>query len=77
MVLGRSLAWVAAGIGAGLLVALAASRMVGSLLFGVSAHDPIAFAAAAGVLLIAALAAASLPAARAARVDPLVALRSE
>jgi ABC-type antimicrobial peptide transport system permease subunit len=77
LVLRKSLAWVAAGIGAGLLVALGASRAVASLLYGISPHDPFAYAAAAAVLLIAALVAAWLPALRAARVDPVVALRSE
>jgi putative ABC transport system permease protein len=77
MVLLKSLAWVGAGVGAGLAIALGGSRAIGSLLYGISAHDPVAYAAASCALLIAALAAAWLPALRAARVDPLVALRSE
>jgi predicted permease len=77
MVLRRSFAWVGTGVAAGLLVALGASRALGSLLYGISAHDPVAYAAAAGALLIAAIGAAWLPALRAARVDPVVALRSE
>ena len=77
MVLRKSLAWVAAGIAAGLLVALGTSRVLASLLYGISPHDPLAYAAAAGVLLIASILAAWVPALRAARVDPVVALRSE
>jgi predicted permease len=77
MVLRRSLAWVGIGVAAGLLVALGASRVIGSLLYGISPHDPLAYAAAAGTLLIAAIGAAWLPAVHAARVDPVVALRSE
>jgi predicted permease len=77
IVLRKSLLWVAVGIGAGLFVALGASRAVSSLLYGISAHDPPAYAAAVSLLLIASVLAAWVPALRAARVDPVVALRSE
>jgi putative ABC transport system permease protein len=77
MILRKSLAWVATGLGAGVFIALLASRVLGSLLYGVSPHDPGAYAAAAGALLIASVLAAWLPARRAARVDPVEALRSE
>jgi predicted permease len=77
LVLRRSLLWVAIGLGAGLGIALASARAVGSLLYGISPHDPFAYTAATVGLLLAALAAAWLPALRAARVDPIVALRSE
>jgi len=77
MVVRRSLAWVATGLVAGLFIALGASRVLGSLLYGVSAHDPGAYAAAAGALLTAAVVAAWLPARRAARVDPMTVLRSD
>jgi putative ABC transport system permease protein len=65
------------GLGLGLSAALALTRVVGSLVFEVSPADPWTFAAA--ILLLAAVAflACWLPAARAARVDPLIALRSE
>jgi ABC-type lipoprotein release transport system permease subunit len=62
---------------AGLAGAVAASRYVESILFGVSATDPIAITAAAGILMATVLAACYLPARRAARLDPTQTLRSE
>jgi len=75
MLLGHSAALVGLGIGLGLAVALVATRMLGSVLFGVSPSDPLTLAAAAGLLLVVALAASWLPARRAMSVDPLEALR--
>ena len=68
-----------AGSGAivGLVVALATSRLLTSLLFGVSPTDPIALGAACVVLLAVAAAAAYLPARRATSIDPVQALRSD
>jgi putative ABC transport system permease protein len=65
------------GVVAGVAVALLVTRVLRSLLFGVSATDPVSFVAGAVLLSIVALAAAWVPARRAARVDPMVALRSE
>jgi ABC-type antimicrobial peptide transport system permease subunit len=65
------------GIGLGAIGAIAAGRVLGVLLFDVSPIDPIAFMSAAGLFVIAASLAALIPALRAARVDPLVALRCE
>jgi putative ABC transport system permease protein len=65
------------GLGAGLLAAIAGARLIASLLFEVTAYDPAVFAAAIAVVLAAAALACWLPARRAARVDPLVALRAE
>lgn len=76
-VLGEGMALAAAGVGIGLIGALGATRLIGSLLVGVSPHDPWAFAAVSIGLAVVALAANWIPARRAARVDPMEALRLE
>jgi predicted permease len=65
------------GLAAGLLVTLAGSQVVASFLFGVSARDPLTLVSVAPILGCVALIACAIPAWRAARVDPTVALRSE
>jgi len=65
------------GLVLGLAVALFAMRVLSSLLFGVSAHDPLIFGGVSLILATAAIVACYIPARRAARVDPLVALRYE
>jgi putative ABC transport system permease protein len=65
------------GICAGLLGALGVGRAISSLLYGVAVHDPSTFAAVAVVLTVIAFAACFLPARRASKVDPMVALRYE
>jgi predicted lysophospholipase L1 biosynthesis ABC-type transport system permease subunit len=66
-----------AGLAAGLVLALAATRLLASQLHGVGPQDPIAHLVAGGVLSLAAALACWLPARRAARVDPMVALRTD
>jgi len=66
-----------AGIGAGLVTAVAVSQVLGTLVFGVPVRDPATFAAVAVVLTVVALAACAVPALRASRVDPMVSLREE
>ena len=65
------------GIGAGAVLAALVGRVLGSLLYGVSGLDPLAYAIAATILLVVAALASFVPAVTAARVDPLRALRSE
>lgn len=69
--------WTTAAVVGGLGAAAAASSILSTLLYGVSAVDPIAFAGVAVVLCNTAFLATWLPARRAARVDPMVALRCE
>ena len=66
-----------AGIGVGLALALAMTRVVGALLYGVEATNPPTFALVSAVIAVVAIGASAIPARRATRVDPLVALRSE
>ena len=77
MVMRRALTPVAIGAALGVAGALAGSRLLSSLTFQVDSADPATFAAATTALLLAAVAGAALPAARATRVDPLIALRNE
>ena len=77
LVVGQGMMVVGVGIALGLLGSLALSTVVGSMLYGVSAVDPIAFLGTAIVLAGVALLANFIPACRGARVDPMVALRAE
>jgi predicted permease len=75
MVLGRAATFMVAGLVIGLVAALALSSLVAAFLFEVTPGDVVIYASAAGVLVITGLLAALLPARRASRVDPVVALR--
>src|SRR5215470_6499614 len=77
LILKHGLALAAIGVAIGLSASLALTRLMKGLLFGVSATDPLTFAAIALLLIVVALMACWIPARRAARVDPIVALRAE
>jgi putative ABC transport system permease protein len=77
LVVGQGIRVVLAGVVAGLLASFAATRLLSGMLFGVSPLDPFTFATVAVVLVAAALLASFVPARRATRVDPIVALRYE
>jgi ABC-type antimicrobial peptide transport system permease subunit len=77
MVLRKGLGLIAAGVAVGLVAGLGLLRLISSQLWGVSATDPWTFAAVAVILGASGVAACSLPARRAARVDPTRALRYE
>jgi predicted permease len=73
----RSFSLIVGGVAIGAVTASALSRLISSLLFGVTALDPMVFATVTLVLITAATTAAWIPARRATRIDPLVALRCE
>jgi predicted permease len=74
----RETAWIAGiGLAVGVVGALAVTRAIRSMLFGLAPQDPVSFAAASGVLIVVAAIAGYFPARRASRVDPMVALRHE
>jgi putative ABC transport system permease protein len=77
LVLGHGMILVAAGLAIGLAAAYAAAGLMGSLVVGVSTHDPVTFAGTASVLGVIALLASYIPARRATRIDPLIALRTD
>ena len=77
MIVREALVPVLFGIAMGVGGALAATRAVASLLFGVAPRDPLSFVLAVSTLLAVALVAAAIPARRASRIEPLAALRHE
>lgn len=77
MMLGQAGKMALVGIAIGLVASVALTRLLSSMLFGLSTHDPLTFLSATLLLLLVAMTACIVPAWRATRVDPLVALRYE
>ncbi len=77
LILGQGAKMAVIGVVVGIASSLGLTRLMAKLLFGVSTYDPLTFLAVAGLLVVVALAACYIPARRAMRVDPLVALRYE
>lgn len=75
MVVRQGLALAAAGVAVGVVVSLVAARALRSMVFGITAHDPITFVVVVVLLAVVAVVASYVPARRATRIDPLVALR--
>ena len=77
LVLGEGAKMALAGVAAGLAAAFGLTRLMANQLFGVTAHDPLTYAAVAVLLMLVALFACYVPARRAMRLDPVAALRCE
>jgi predicted permease len=77
LVLRQSISAVALGIGLGLLLAVACGRLISKFLYGMSPNDPASTVVATMVLILVALVACYLPARRATKIDPIIALRNE
>jgi putative ABC transport system permease protein len=77
MVIGQAIVLAIIGVALGLSASYALTSLMSKLLFGVKPNDPATFVATAAILSITALVASYLPARRATKVDPLIALRYE
>jgi len=77
LILGHGTSMVVVGVAIGSAVALGLTRLMTNQLFGVTAHDPLTFAGVAAVIVLTAIAACWVPARRATRVDPLIAMRAD
>jgi len=77
MILRQGVWIISGGVAAGVLLALAISRLVANFIYGVSPYDPLTYVSVTAILGIVALLACYFPARRATRVDPMIALRYE
>jgi len=77
LIVGQGLKVVALGVAVGVIAAIALARVMTSLLFGITATDPLTYAGVALLLVLVALLACFVPAQRAAKIDPMIALRAE
>lgn len=77
MILRQSFTLVLAGVALGIFASIGLTRLLGSMLYGVEATDVLTYASVVGLLIAAAFLASYLPARRAMKVDPMVALRYE
>jgi putative ABC transport system permease protein len=77
MIVGEALVLTVTGVVVGLVLAVLAARSTASLLYGLSAHDPVTLTVASLALVAVCLAASAVPALRAARLNPMTALREE
>jgi putative ABC transport system permease protein len=77
LILGRGVKSALLGVAIGIAAALALTRLMSGMLYGITATDPLTFTVVALLFMVIALAACYIPARRAMRVDPMVALRYE
>jgi predicted permease len=77
LIIGHGARMALVGVAVGIVAAMGLTRLMANQLFGVSPHDPITFVGVAGLLIIVAVAACYIPARRAMRVDPIIALRCD
>jgi putative ABC transport system permease protein len=77
MIVRRGLTLALIGVGTGIVISIAITRLLSGMLFGIPPTDPVTFAATAALLLFVGIAASCVPAFRAARMDPMKTLREQ